>query len=280
MSKKFKVLKHSGEAEFFEVEKLALSLQNSGANSHEVQEVIGNLRPLLYDGMPTKLIYKLAFRFLKGTRIGNAARYSLKKSIMDMGPSGFPFEHFVGALVEKMGYQVMLNQTIQGRCVSHEIDVLARNQRELFMVECKFYNTQGKNCSVQVPLYINSRFLDVKHTWDKDPSNQNLEKYAMIVTNTRFSTDALAYAKCAGLKTISWDYPGGKSLKEFIEFYGLFPVTVLTSLARKQIDYLLRNNVVLCQTLLSKPEPFGRLGLSKKKQNEVLAEVSELLGEV
>ncbi len=278
MSKKIKVLKHSGEEEIFAAAKLALSLENSGANPHEIKQVMANIKPLLYDGMPTKLIYRLAFRFLKATRKSNAARYSLKTSIMALGPSGFPFERFVGALIECLGYEVKLNQTVAGRCITHELDVVAKNQKELFMVECKFYNTQGKNCSVQVPLYINSRFLDVKHTWDKDPSNQNLEKYAMIVTNTRFSTDAQDYAKCAGLRTISWDHPRGKSLKELIESFGIFPVTVLTSLSRKQTDFLLNNHVVLCRELLSKPEPFGKLGLSKAKQNEVLAEVQEILG--
>jgi len=279
MSKKIKVLKHSGEEEIFEIEKLISSLEKSGANSTEVQDVIANFKPLLYDGMPTTLIYKLAFKFLKTTRKGNAARYSLKKSIMDLGPSGFPFERFVGALLEKMGYEVTLNQTVKGRCVSHELDVVAKNQKELLMVECKFYNRQGKNCSVQVPLYINSRLDDVRYSWDKDPANNGLEKIGMIVTNTRFTVDAQDYGNCAGLRLLSWDYPSGKSLKELIEGSGLFPITVLTSLMRKQIDILLNNQVVLCCQLLDKPEAFGRLGLSAKKQKEVLAEVRELVGE-
>ena len=279
MPKKFKVLKHSGEEEIFEAEKLVSSLEKSGANSREVQDVISNLKPLLYDGMPTKVIYKLAFKFLKTTRKGNAARYSLKKSIMDLGPSGFPFEHFVGALIEKMGYEVKLNQTVKGRCVSHELDVVAKSRKELFMVECKFYNRQGKHCSVQVPLYINSRLNDVIYNWDKDPANNGLEKFGMIVTNTRFTVDAQDYGNCVGLRLISWDYPRGKSLKELIEDSGLFPITVLTSLSRKQIDVLLNNQIVLCRQLLDKPEPFGRLGLSSRKQREVLAEVRELVGD-
>jgi hypothetical protein len=278
MSKKINVLKHSGEEEVFEIKKLESSLENSGANSREVQDVIAKLKPLLYDGMPTKVLYKLAFKFLKTTRKGNAARYSLRKSIMDLGPSGFPFEHFAGALMETLGYEVKLNQTVKGRCVSHELDVVGRNNKEVFMAECKFYNRQGKHCSVQVPLYINSRFQDVKYNWDKDPANNGLEKTGVVVTNTRFTADAQDYGKCVGLRLISWDYPRGKSLKEMIEDSGLFPITVLTSLTRKQTDYLLNNKVVLCRQLLSKPEAFGKLGLSVRKQREVLAEVRELVG--
>lgn len=277
MHKEFNVLKHSGEKEVFELDKLMASLQNSGASAREVQDAISGIKPLLYDGMPTKEIYKIAFKYLKKTRKGNAARYSLKQSIMDLGPSGFPFEHFVGYLFEKMGYEVKLNQTVKGKCISHELDVVARNQNEIILVECKFFNRQGKHCGVQVPLYVNSRFIDVKNTWDKDPDIQSLGKIGMIVTNTKFSPDSQDYGKCARLRLLSWDYPKGMGLKDLIERSGLFPVTVLTSLSKKQTEVLLGNQIVLCRQILDKPKAFGKLGLSARKQKEVMAEVLELV---
>lgn len=69
-----------------------------------------------------------------------------------------------------------------------------------------------------------------------------------------------------------------KSLKDLIEGSGLFPITVLTTLTRKQKDLLLENEVVLCGQLLERPAAFGKLGLDLKKQEKVLDEARELLG--
>jgi len=276
MTESIIVKKYSGEEVPFSREKLDRSLERSGASEEIIEKVYNELKGDLFDGITTSQIYRKAFQILRKHTRSTAARYSLRKGIMELGPSGYPFEQIVGAVIQHMGFETQVGQIVQGHCVSHELDVIARNGNELFMVECKFFNSQGKNCNVQVPLYINSRFQDVKKTWEKDPVNQGLKLSGWVVTNTRFTSDALDYGKCAGLNMISWDYPRGRSLKEMVEESGLFPITVLTSLTRKQKEILLQHDVVLCRQLLQKPEAFGRLGLSQKMQQKVLDEAKDL----
>lgn len=276
MNENLRVIKHSGDTEPYSPPKLYRSLERAGADQQAIEQVLYELEAKVFDGITTTQIYRLAFQLLRKIQRSTASRYSIRKAIMELGPSGFPFEQLVGALINSLGYQTQVGILVQGKCVGHELDVLARNKHEMFMVECKFYNSQGKNCNVQVPLYINSRFNDVKQTWEKDPANKGLKMSGWVVTNTRFTTDATEYGKCAGLTMISWDYPHGNSLREMIEKSGLYPVTVLTSLSRKQKEILLGNHIVLCSQLLQKPEAFDELGLEKARQEKVLKEAASL----
>ena len=278
MIEKIIVKKQSGEKEPFSRAKLDHSLERARASDDIIEKVYEQLSGQMYDGITTSQIYKKAFGILRKLRRSTAARYSLRKAIMEMGPSGYPFERLVGAVIETKGFQTKVSQIVKGQCVSHELDVVARNQHEQFMVECKYFNSQGKNCNVQVPLYIHSRFNDVKKTWEKDPANKGLRFSGWVVTNTRFTDDAIDYGKCAGLTMVSWDYPKGKGLKDMVEESGLFPITVLTTLTRKQKEILLEKEVVLCRQLIEKPIAFGKLGLDLKKQKRVLDEARELVG--
>ena len=278
MGKSILVEKHSGEKEPFSSEKLHQSLARAGAGQVLIEKVEAGLQSQMYDGITTAEIYRKAFQLLKKLKNSTAARYSLKNAIMDLGPTGYPFEQFVGELLRQMGYQVEVGQTVPGHCVQHEVDVVARNDHEQFMVECKFYNNQGKYCNVKVPLYIDSRFRDIEQQWRLVPANKGLEFNGWVVTNTRFTTDAMDYGRCVGLRLLSWDYPRHHGLKELIESSGLFPVTVLTTLNKKQKQMLLDQKIVLCRHLRSRIGLLDSLGLGRGKAKNVIQELDELLG--
>ena len=193
-----------------------------------------------------------------------------------MGPTGFPFEHFVGELLKSQGYAVEVGKTIPGKCVQHEVDVVAEKDNQVVMVECKYHNTQGKICSVQIPLYINSRFNDIEQVWRSQIGNENKHFHGWVVTNTRFSNDAEQYGSCAGLRLIGWDYQRKGSLKDIIENAGLFPITVITGLNIKQKQMLLEKGTVLCSDLCRNPGLLAQLDMDKKKQEKVMEEVNEL----
>jgi len=277
MGKKVLIEKQSGEMEPFSSEKLRHSLQRSGASGMLVDEVEEALKDKLYEGITTAEIYKKAFQLLRKLKRSTAARYSLKKAIMELGPSGYPFEHFIGALLEKMGYEVKVGQVVQGHCIRHEVDVVAKNAHEQFMVECKFYNSQGKYCNVQVPLYIDSRFRDIEKNWRLASENNSLSFRGWVITNTRFTTDAMDYGRCVGLHLVSWDFPRHHSLKDMIEKAGLFPVTVLTSLNKKQKKILLDEGIVLCRQLYEKKGLLQTIGLTKTKVNKTIKEIEEVV---
>lgn len=86
------ITKYSGELEKFSFEKLKKSLQKSDASDEEVNSIIKTIVPQLYDGITSKEIYKKAFRLLKKSNSICALKYSLKRAIYDLGPTGYPFE--------------------------------------------------------------------------------------------------------------------------------------------------------------------------------------------
>lgn len=277
MSEKILVEKHSGEKEIFAPEKLHASLRRSGASPQLTRKVADALAPYLEDGITTREIYRRAFQLLRKFQRSTAARYSLKKAIMELGPSGYPFEHFVGAVIENMGYSVEVGRQVRGQCVEHEVDVVAYNDHQQFMVECKYYNSQGKQCNVKVPLYIHARFQDIEKRWKSTPGLEKRSFHGWVVTNTRFTKDAMDYGRCIGLRMVSWDYPKNESLKDMVEKAGLFPVTVLTLLNRKQKQVLLEKEIVLCSQLLEKPGILNTLGLKGNVINKVLEESRALV---
>lgn len=269
------IIKASGDAEVFSEEKLRNSLRRSEATDEMenivVNEVLKQLRP----NMTTAEIHRIAFRLLRKLKSSSAARFNIKKAIMELGPTGFPFESLVGEIFKEFGYSVEVGKTVRGLCVEHEIDVVADKENRLVMVECKFHNTPGKLCNVQVPLYIRSRFNDIENLWNTIEENKYFEGW--VVTNTRFSGDALQYGNCAGLKLMGWDYPAKGSLRESIEKFRLLPVTVLTDLNRKQKTQLIGSGVLLCTQLIQQPGLLDQMGLDNRKQKRVMRELEEVV---
>jgi Holliday junction resolvase len=275
MTKNFNVQKASGEREAFSETKLRNSLQRSGASDAMVDAITQEMSSHLHDGIATKTIYKKAFQLLRRNVRSNAARYSLKKAIMELGPSGFPFEKFVGEILKSQGYSVETGKTVAGKCVNHEVDIVAFRDNETVMVECKYHNTQGKICGVQIPLYIRSRFNDIEYMLARQKGS-SLKFHGWVVTNTRFSTDAEQYGACAGLRLIGWDYPNYGSLREMIENAGLFPVTVITGLNAKQKQKLIDSNIVLCSEVCNNPGLLESLKLDSRSFKKVLDEIYDI----
>lgn len=270
------VTKASGEKVFFDSEKLRHSLSKAGAEDYQINEIQKELLKELYDGISTKRIYRLAFERLKNRSKHLAARYHLKQAIMELGPSGYPFEKFVGEILKCQGYSVEVGVIVKGKCVNHEVDVIALADHHHFMIECKYHNQRGIVCDVKIPLYINSRFKDVEAEWIKLPGHDKRTHQEWVVTNTKFSTDAIQYGNCAGLKLLGWDYPFKASLKDLIDDLGLYPITCLTTLTRAEKQALLDRKIVLCTEICSSPKLLYDLGMSETKAKKVIEE-GELL---
>lgn len=272
--KELLVKKASGTQDVYSEDKLSRSLARSGVSKQMIQDIIQKIQPRLYNGISTKKIYQLAFQQLKKTSRGNAGRYNLKRAIMSLGPSGFPFEQYIGAIFEWKGYQVKTKQFLEGVCVTHEIDVLAENEQHVLLIECKYHNSQGIFSNVKVPLYIHSRYLDVLGMWNKSNSKKPLEGW--VVTNTKFSTDALKYGTCAGLNLLGWNYPGKKSLSNLVDESGLYPISCLTTLTNKEKGQIMDSGIVLCKDLVKQQDLLRKMAMSQLRIQKLLAEVKEL----
>ena len=270
------VIKYSGEKVKFSLEKLRTSLKRTGAKNIIVDQILNTVRDELYQGISTKEIYNRAFALLKKKESYLASKYKLKKAIYELGPTGFPFEKFVSAVLKYSGYETEVSKILQGKCVSHEIDVIAHKNDETTVIECKFHSDQGLNCNVKIPLYINSRYLDVKTHWDSNPKNNTKLTQGWVVTNTRFTEDALQYGNCCGLYLLSWDYPKDNGLKDRIDRLRLYPITVSTLLTNREKQFLLSRDVVLCRELIGDVFYLDHLGISEVRKDKILKEIKHL----
>lgn len=273
---KIKIIKASGESEIFSEEKLRKSLERAGATQEEKDRIIKEISNSLYEGMSTRKIYKIAFKLLKGSSRPLAAKYHLKQGIMELGPSGYPFEKYIGEILSYQGYKIKVGEVVQGKCVNHEIDVIAELGHQHFMIECKYHNQLGTFSDVKIPLYIQARFKDVESQWLKLPGHGNKFHQGWVVTNTRFSFDAIQYGNCAGLKLLGWDYPLKGSLKELIDTLGLYPITCLTTLTKSEKQSLLENKIVLCQEICDDETHLVRAGVKQTRIKAVLEEAAQL----
>lgn len=270
------ITKASGQIVPFNKGKLKQSLLRSGANSEQADEVVSEVQDMLVEGMSTRKIYKTAFRLLRDVSRPMAARYKLKHAIMELGPSGFPFELFVAELLKHKGYKTQVGIIVKGHCVNHEIDVIAEKDEHHFMIECKFHNRQGYSSDVKIPLYIRSRFLDVERQWKQLDGHAEKFHQGWVVTNTRFSDDATQYGKCMNLNLVSWDYPKNNGLKDWIDNSGLHPVTCLTTLTQREKQQLLDRKIVLCKTMHHNHSALQSIGLKSPRLEKVMEECEAL----
>jgi Holliday junction resolvase-like predicted endonuclease len=270
------IIKSSGERAKFSLNKLRNSLKRSGADHNIVEKIVDQVKDELYEGISTNEIYNRAYALLKKNKSVFASKYKLKKALYELGPTGFPFERFVAALLQYSGYQTRVGEIMNGICVTHEIDVIAEKNGTVTVIECKFHSEEGRNCNVKIPLYIHSRYNDVKAHWaTKKKENRELD-IGWVVTNTRFTADAIAFGKCVGLYLLSWDLPLNDGLKDRIDRLGLYPITVSTLLSKREKQFLLSRDIVLCRQLWKDRFFLDHLGISNTRKEKILEEIKHL----
>ena len=266
------VLKASGEKQLFDENKLRSSIQRAGIPYELLESAVIHIKSKLYENIPTIEIYKHITEFLQTSNHPfTRTKYSLKQSIMDLGPTGYPFEDYVSEILKMEGYNTKVRQILNGKCISHEIDIVAEKNNVKAMIECKFHNVPGTKSQVHVSLYTKARFDDIKE-------KNNLSD-VWLVTNTKITPDALSYAACSNMKVISWDYPEKNSLRDLVEKHKLHPITMLTSLSQSQKQTLAQNHVVLAKDVCKISSSLDTLGLPDNKKNLVLSECQFVYGE-
>src|ERR1700685_1354929 len=90
------ITKADGELEPFDPAKLERSLAHAGASSTMRARILSHVITALHPGIMTEEIYRHAFQMLREHEEKPvAARYSMKRAVFALGPSGFPFERFL-----------------------------------------------------------------------------------------------------------------------------------------------------------------------------------------
>lgn len=270
------IKKNSFDVEPFSTQKLEHSLLRSGASEEEIENIISKIQTEIYDGISSIEIYKKVFAYLKKSNSTSASRYSLKSAIFDLGPTGYPFERLVAALLREKGFKTSVSVILYGECVTHEIDVLAEKEGSVYAIECKFHSDSNAVSNVKIPLYINSRFLDIQKQWNTNSKNTTHLKQGWLVTNTRFTIDAINYAKCVGLTLLSWDYPLNNGIKDNIDSFDLYPITTLINLSKDEKTTLISKDIILVKELYENKIVLEKMRITSDRIVKILNEVKEL----
>jgi hypothetical protein len=269
------ITKADGNTEYFKVEKLRRSLRRAGATPDEINQIVVDVDKTLYDGIQTQEIYRHAFALLRQSKPPAAARYSLRRALFGLGPTGFPFEKFLARLFEEEGYTTKVGMVIPGQCAEHEIDIAAYNDTDSFVAEAKFHARPGIKSDLQVAMYSYARLLDLKSARICNDDVCGIKEF-WLITNTKFTSTAEQYGQCVGLNMLSWDFPKTGNLHDRIQKQGVYPVTVLQTLNAAQAETLINRGVILCKDIAQNQHVLRHLHLSKRKHEALINEVSEI----
>lgn len=263
--------KANGKRELFDQEKLINSLNRAKVPKQIQGKIVDRIFDKIGSHTTTAEIYHEVFNIL-GESNYPKGKYGLKRAVMDLGPSGFPFEAYFALLLEHRGYSTAVGVMVQGKCVMHEVDIDARKDDLHLFVECKFHNMTGVRSDIKVALYTYARYQDILTNGKHDSARHE----SWLATNTRCTQDAIAYAKCVGMNIVSWGYPERDNLQDFIEEKNLYPITCLQTIGERQKQVLLANNIVMISQLEEK-NLSAIIGLDKENILNVLDEANKII---
>lgn len=267
------IVKATGERELFDPQKLRASLARAKASKEITDKILSQVVLEIKDGITTREIYNKAFDLLNKEQRPVAIRYSLRNAIMDMGPTGFPFELLVAEIFRAKGFETTTDFIAKGKCVEHEIDVVAWNKEKMVMVEAKFHNEFGIKSDLKVVLYVNSRWDDLSETEFDFGGNRKLDE-GWLITNTKFSEQAIKYAECRNMKLVGWNYPKDGNLQDLIEEAGLHPITSLKTIGPSEERVLMEAGIVLCKQARDNIDAVRSLGIKEDKIEEMMKEIN------
>jgi Holliday junction resolvase-like predicted endonuclease len=250
------VTKADGSKQPFDKQKIINTCLKLQATQEQAQSIADRIEAKAYDGIPTKKILQMVFQYMKKYRPVIGYQIDLRQAI-SMLRSKPDFEIFVAKLFEAMGYRVETNLMVLGECIEHEIDVIAKNENEIILVEVKHHVNHHTYSGLDVFLQLNSTLEDLKKGYESGKNNFKFTR-AILICNTKVSDHARRYALCKGLEFIAWKFPQENGLERLIEEYKLYPITFLKEIERDEAYSLANAGIVTAKQLLEDVEKISR----------------------
>ena len=267
MSKTIYVIKNNGTKEPFSSNKVYQSALRAGASNKEARQITEKIQRQAYPDIRTSEIFK---KIEKALSSKPSLKFSLKKAMKKLGPTGFLFEKYIGDIFSKQGYKVKLNQHLSGHCLDYEIDFLAEKDNSTYIGECKYKNLPEGLIHSQMALANHARFLDIIK---KNPGNTK----SIMVTNTRFTKNVVDFCNCVGTELLGWKYPPKRGLEYFIESYNLYPITILPSFKKDLGEIFIAKQMMLAEDVFKINSLEIRRSKILLKQLEKLKKEADLL---
>ncbi|MEF8847203.1 MAG: restriction endonuclease [Candidatus Paceibacterota bacterium] len=276
------VINFRGEEEPFSEKKVYESARRVGASEQTAEEITETIKEEVYDGIETSEIYNRIKELLneKSNKLG--MKFSLKKGMRKLGPTGFPFEKFVGEIFHRLGYNVELNLYLEGKCLDeYETDFIAEKDNIINIGECKFrIRPEESVIELDTVQAFQAQMQDLRNgTLFNEERFKNKEIRTLLVTNSKFSNVATEYADCVGIDLLGWRTPEDKGLETIIDNNGFYPITILPSLDRETSRVFIQRKMTLVQNLLEldKKEFIKQNNIEKEQLEKLIREVKVLL---
>lgn len=271
------VTKADGTRQPFQREKVVRTCLRMRASRDAAEAVADKVESRVYDGIPTKKVLQMIFRYLKSYRPAVGHQIDLRKAISMLRPKP-DFERFVQLLLREHGYEVTPNQIVRGKCVEHEIDAVASLGGETFLVEVKHHYSHHTYTGLDVFREARATFEDLTEGYGLRLNSINFTK-ALVVCNTKFSKQASQYARCRDINHIGWKAPPECGLEQLIEEKRLYPITFLKGLDKGTRGKLADSEVLLLKQLVEgNISKIGkRTGIQRKRLVELTEKAKEIL---
>ncbi|MCK9393842.1 MAG: restriction endonuclease [Candidatus Paceibacterota bacterium] len=279
MQEKSYVINASGEKELFSEKKFSSSIKRAGASGVVVSKVLSDVKKNIFPDIKTSEIFKLAKSSLEKEQLKFALRFSLKESIKSLGPAGFFFEKYIAEVFKQYGYEIKVDQTISGKCINYEMDIIAKKDKVIYLGECKYRNRAGEKIDVNVCLKEFALLYDVR-SGNYFSGSPDCSIQSLIVTNTKFTEQAIKYAECKRIYLLGWRYPKEGGLEKLIEDKKLYPITILPSFKKYLMDFFVSKNMMLAKDVLEIKDivKFAETAkISKKSINDLYRDARALL---
>lgn len=248
-----KVRKADGSLQDFEKEKVIRTCLRMGATREEAEWVAGEVEKKVYENIPTREILQLIFKYLGELKPKLKHQRDLREAISLLKPKP-DFELFIGKILEEYGYKIERNLIIPGRCVEHEVDVVAKRDEETLLVEIKHHYNHHTYTGLRVFLEAWAAYEDIREGFEKGNHNFNFTKL-LVISNTKLSAHGKRFCECKGISYIGWRYPEERGLERLIETKKLYPISIMRNLEEKERDKLVNAGIVLIKQIASlKPE--------------------------
>lgn len=265
------VRKANNKIEPFDKRKVIRTCLKFGVSKRDAEKVAGKIEEEAYEGITTKKILKLIYFHLSKINPKIRDLINLREALSLLSPK--IFEEFVGVLLREYGYEIERNKILMGKCVEHEIDVIARKDNLTLFVEVKHHKNFHSLIGMEIPMQVNSAYEDIKKGFEMGKHSYNFSS-ALIVSNSKFSEHAKIYSECVGINCLGWKYPKENSLDKLIERKKLFPVTYI-KIPLKMKEKLFEKRVILLKDLIEADAK--SLGISFKDLERVKDKAKEIL---
>jgi ATP cone domain/Restriction endonuclease len=243
------VTKADGSRQQFDRNKIVATCMRMGATRNEAEQIAGKIESRVYDGMSTAKVLQMIFQFIRRFKPQANRLYDLRRglSLMSSKPE---FERFVQVLLANVGFDVDPNRVLRGKCIEHEVDAIARKNGVTYFVEAKHHYNYHAYTGLDESRIARALLEDVTEGFNLGLTELKVDK-AMIVTNTKYSEQAVQYGACRNILQIGWSTPIDLGLRDIIQARNLYPLSCIKGLKTDARVQLVDSDIILISQLLA-----------------------------